>query len=73
MFKTPPCNEGDLGSIPGQGAKIPDAAKLLSPDATTAEAAGSDYWAGATQPQFVCCDGKTPRAAIKTWHSEMNI
>ena len=43
MFKTPPCNEGDLGSIPGQGAKIPDAAKLLSPDATTAEAAGSDY------------------------------
>ena len=38
MFKNPPCNAGDLGSIPGQGTKIPDAAKQLSPGATTTEA-----------------------------------
>ena len=32
-----PCNAGDLGSIPGRGTKIPQAAEQLSPSATTAE------------------------------------
>ena len=36
-FNTPPCNEGDMGSIPGQGTKIPQATEQLSPCTTTTE------------------------------------
>ena len=36
MVKNPPSNEGDVGSIPGRGSKIPHAAGQLSlHDATT--------------------------------------
>ena len=31
VVKNPPCNAGDVGSIPGQGTKIPYAAEQLSP------------------------------------------
>ena len=37
MVKNPPYNAEDMGSIPGQGTKIPHAAGQLSPSATTTE------------------------------------
>ena len=37
MVKNPPSKAEDVGSIPGQGARIPHAAEQLSPDATTTE------------------------------------
>ena len=37
MVKNPPYNAGDMGSIPGEGTKIPHAAGQLSPRATTIE------------------------------------
>ena len=37
MVKNPPYNAGDVGSIPGQGTKIPYAMGQLSPHATTTE------------------------------------
>ena len=37
MAKNPSSNAGDVGSIPGQGTKIPHAAGQLSPRATTTE------------------------------------
>ena len=39
MVKNTPSNAGDVGSIPGRGAKIPHAAGQLSPCATTTELA----------------------------------
>ena len=39
MVKNPPSNTGDVGSIPGQGAKIPHAAGQLSLHTTTIELA----------------------------------
>ena len=33
--KNPPCNAGDMSLIPGQGPKIPHAARQLSPGAAT--------------------------------------
>ena len=39
VVKNPPSNAGDVGSIPGQGTKIPHAAGKLSPCATTTELA----------------------------------
>ena len=37
MIKNPPCNAGDVGSIPGWGTKMPHAAEKLSLRATTRE------------------------------------
>ena len=37
VVKNPPYKAGDVGSIPGQGTKIPHAAGQLSPCATTRE------------------------------------
>ena len=37
MVKILPCNAGDVGSIPGQGTKIPQAAEQLSPCTRTPE------------------------------------
>ena len=39
VVKNLPSNAGDVGSIPGQGTKIPHAAGQLSPRATTTELA----------------------------------
>ena len=39
VVKNLPYNAGDLGSIPGQGTKIPHATGQLSPRATTTELA----------------------------------
>ena len=38
VVKDLPSNAGDLGSIPGQGTKIPNAVRQLSPHGTTREA-----------------------------------
>ena len=38
MVKNPPSNAGDMGSIPGQGTKIPHAMGQLSPHTATTEA-----------------------------------
>ena len=37
MVKNPPYNEGDVGSIPGQGTKIPHATQQLGPCSATTE------------------------------------
>ena len=37
VVKIPPCNAGDVNSIPGQGTKIPHAMEQLSPPAATTE------------------------------------
>ena len=37
VVKNLPCNAGDVGSIPGQGTKIPQAAEQLSPCPRTTE------------------------------------
>ena len=37
MIKNPPCNAGDVGSIPGLGTKMPHAMGQLSPCAVTTE------------------------------------
>ena len=39
VVKNPPYNAGDVGSIPGQGTKIPHAMGQLSPRTTTTELA----------------------------------
>ena len=58
VVKNPPCNAGDMGSIPGQGTKIPHAAGQLSLCATTTELThlnqsphAANYRAHAPQPQ----------------------
>ena len=38
VVKNLPCSAGDMGSIPGQGTKIPCALEQLSPRSTTMEA-----------------------------------
>ena len=48
VIKNLPCNEGDVGSIPGQGTKIPHALEQLSLCATTTEPTCS----GACAPQL---------------------
>ena len=37
VVKNPPCNAGDMGSIPGWGTKIPHAMEQISPQATSTE------------------------------------
>ena len=37
VVKNPPANTGDMGSIPGQGTRVPHAVEQLSPSATTRE------------------------------------
>ena len=41
VVKNPPSNAGDVGSIPGGGAKIPHAVGQLSPHSATTEPACS--------------------------------
>ena len=49
VVKSPPSNVGDVGSIPGQGTKIPRAAWLLGPCATTREACAPQQRPSATK------------------------
>ena len=62
MVENPPANAGDVGSIPGQGTKIPHAVEKLSPCAATTEPVHS----GARMPQLersLCSATKSLRAA----------
>ena len=49
VVKNPPSNAGDMGSIPGQWTKIPWAAWLLSPCATSREACAPQQRPSATK------------------------
>ena len=57
VVKKPPSSAGDMGSIPGRGAKIPHAVGQLSPCTATTETTCS----GAHAPQLE----RSPRAATK--------
>ena len=57
MVRNPPCDAGDIGSIPGPGTKIPHAVEQLSPCTTTGE--------------FMCCNERFPRATSKTKCSQI--
>ena len=63
VVKNLPSNAGDVGSIPGQGTKIPHAIGQLSPRAATTDPAHS----GARLPQQ-----KTLHATTKTRCSQIN-
>ena len=41
VIQNPPCNAGDMNSIPGQGTRIPHTARQLSPCARTTESSPS--------------------------------
>ena len=43
VVKNPPSNAGHMGSIPGQGTKIPHATGQLSPHSTNRESACHNY------------------------------
>ena len=51
MVKNPPCNAGDMGSIPSQGTEIPHTTEQLSPRAT---------------PREFALQQKIPRATTRT-------
>ena len=58
VVKNPPSNAWDVGSIPGQGTKIPHAMGQLSPRATTTE----PMYSGARVPQL---DKENPRTTTR--------
>ena len=60
VVKDPPSNAGDVGSIPSQGTKIPQATGQLSPRTTTTEPAR------VLQGKIPHAAKKIPRAATKT-------
>ena len=64
MFKDPPSNAGEVGSIPGLGTKIPHAAGQLSLSDTTNEPACSEAHAPQLERSSWAAS-KIPRAAIK--------
>ena len=48
MVKNAPCNVGNLGSIPGQGTKIPHAEEQLNLSAATRESILQNKTSGMT-------------------------
>ena len=65
-FKTPPCNAGDMGSIPGQETKIPQATEQLSPPITTRESPYAAKWDATESTKIPLAKKKTPRMATKS-------
>ena len=63
VVKNPPSNAGDMGSIPGQGTKIPHATGQLSPHATTTDLARLNKRACVQQKL------QSPRAPEPTRHN----
>ena len=55
--KNPPYNARDTGLIPGQGTKIPQAARRLSPHATTTELTRLNEKACVLQTTEPTCSG----------------
>ena len=43
VVRNPPCNAGDMGSIPGQRTEVPYAMGQLSPQVTTREPVGRNW------------------------------
>ena len=85
MVKNLPSNAGDVGSIPGQGTKIPHAAGQLSPCTATTEPTRfgahapqlersrvPQRRAHARQQKIPLAAMKIPRAATKTRRSQIN-
>ena len=58
VAKNPPSNAWDMGSIPGQGTKIPHAAGLLSPHAATRERPTGHQREACTPQQRARCSQK---------------
>ena len=67
MVKNLPCNAGDEGLIPGPGTTISQALNLHALESTR----HSDG-AHVVQQKILHDAGKIPRAATKTWHSQIN-
>ena len=65
MIENPPSNAGDMGSIPGQEARIPRAVGQLSPSATVKSpcAAAETHWSQIikNEPTYVNNDMKCKR------------
>ena len=57
MVKNPPSDAGDMGSIPGQGTKIPHAAGPLGPHTTTTELTHLNKTARVPQTTEPACPG----------------
>ena len=43
VVRNPPCNAGDMGSIPGQRTEVPHAMGQLIPQVTTREPVGRNW------------------------------
>ena len=56
VIKNPPCNTGDVGSIPGQGTRIPRAAGQLSLQVPSLEA---------TTRESVCLNGRSDMMQLR--------
>ena len=70
MVKNPPSDAGDLGWIPGQGTKTPQAPGQLIPRAATTEPAHHNQReAHATRGKFLHAATKVPCATTKTLRS----
>ena len=65
MVKNPPCNVGDVDSIPGLGTKIPNATEQLSPHATATKTLSPSR-------ESVHCNKNNPMCQTKTCHSQIN-
>ena len=71
VVKNPPSNAGDVGSIPGQGIKIPHAVGQLSLRATTAELARLSEKARMLQTTEPTCPGAcAPQLERSPHHNE---
>ena len=70
VVKNPPSNAGDVGSIPGEGTKIPHAVEQLSWSAATAEPASSRACAPQLEETLHAVTRKSPSASLKTQRSQ---
>ena len=72
MVKNLPCNAGDMGSIPGQGTKIPDVLEQLSPGTTTSDRRCHNWRVRAQQQKISHDSGKITSATTETSRSQIN-
>ena len=59
VLQPPPCSQGNMGSMPGWGTKVPHTAEQLSPHTATVESEHHNERIHALQ-------GKSPHDATKT-------
>ena len=65
MVTNPPFNEGDVGSIPSQGTKIPHPAGQLNLCAVTTEPTSCNWRVRAPQRKILCDAAKIPHATTR--------